>query len=315
MKRLIFTILFLFGASLYAQDIITLRNGNEVRARVTEISATEIRYLRFDNLDGPTRIIPRSDVFFIAYEDGTQEIITPLSEPNVATPTPQAEQPTPQTLQPQAPQVVEAEQQQPTRSFLDPTRTLIVQGRNVYHILTPDEERELIQQSGIDFWLRDNNVRIVGGHGYSRLTRNEVENLMRTSDINTLRLYNQSLSRRRNGNIVMWCGVGLIGVGGVMVWLAHPNVFGHTERWYSGWGGYYWYDRWWNWDLLVIGMPIVAGVGVVATIVGASLSLSSRNLLNNAVNSYNRTLRNPNQTNLDLRFDVVPNGVGLVLNF
>jgi len=104
MKRLIFTTLFLFGASLYAQDIITLRNGNEVRARITEISATEIRYLRFDNLDGPTRIIPRSDVFFIVYEDGTQEIITPLSEPNVATPTQQAEQQTPQILQPQAPQ-------------------------------------------------------------------------------------------------------------------------------------------------------------------------------------------------------------------
>jgi len=96
MKRLIFTTLFLFGASLYAQDIITLRNGNEVRARITEISATEIRYLRFDNLDGPMRIIPRSDVFFIVYEDGTQEIVTPLSEPSVATPIPQAEQPVPQ---------------------------------------------------------------------------------------------------------------------------------------------------------------------------------------------------------------------------
>ncbi|MCL2414516.1 MAG: hypothetical protein FWC94_04605 [Bacteroidales bacterium] len=107
MKRLIFIILLLLGASAYAQDIITLRNGNEIRARITEISATEIRYLRFEHLDGPTRVIPRTDVFFINYEDGTREIITPLNEPSVATvtqtevPVVQPEQSTPPTVEPQ----------------------------------------------------------------------------------------------------------------------------------------------------------------------------------------------------------------------
>ena len=60
-------------------DIITLRNGNEIRARVTEISPTEIKYKRSDNLDGPTIIIPRAEVFAINYENGTREVINPIN--------------------------------------------------------------------------------------------------------------------------------------------------------------------------------------------------------------------------------------------
>ena len=66
--------------SMYAQDIITLQNGDEIKAKVTEISASEIRYKRFENLEGPTIVISRSDVFFINYENGMREIITPLDE-------------------------------------------------------------------------------------------------------------------------------------------------------------------------------------------------------------------------------------------
>jgi len=60
-------------------DIITLRNGDEIKARVTEISLTEIKYKRSDNLDGPTIIIPRAEVFAINYENGTREVINPIN--------------------------------------------------------------------------------------------------------------------------------------------------------------------------------------------------------------------------------------------
>ena len=56
-------------------DIITLRNGNEIRARVTEISPTEIKYKRSDNLEGPTIVIPKAEVFAINYGNGTREVI------------------------------------------------------------------------------------------------------------------------------------------------------------------------------------------------------------------------------------------------
>ena len=66
--------------SVYAQDIITLKNGDEIKAKVEEISSTEVRYKRFENLQGPTIVVAKSDVFFINYENGRREVITPLEE-------------------------------------------------------------------------------------------------------------------------------------------------------------------------------------------------------------------------------------------
>ena len=69
-------ILLLSGiSSVYAQDVITLRNGDEIKARVTEITPSEIKYKRFENLDGPTVTVSKSDVFAINYENGTREVI------------------------------------------------------------------------------------------------------------------------------------------------------------------------------------------------------------------------------------------------
>ena len=41
---LIMYTLFLSCMSVYAQDVITLRNGNEINAKVTEVTPSEIRY-------------------------------------------------------------------------------------------------------------------------------------------------------------------------------------------------------------------------------------------------------------------------------
>jgi len=74
---MVFILLWL-NIFVYAQDIVTLRNGDEIKAKVTEISKSEIKYKRFDNLEGPTIIIPLADVFFINYDNGTREIFNPL---------------------------------------------------------------------------------------------------------------------------------------------------------------------------------------------------------------------------------------------
>jgi len=73
----IFTAVFLFVGicSVAAQDLIILKDGNTIAAKVSEISPTEIRYKRFDNLDGPTIVIPADRVLSIRYQNGTQEII------------------------------------------------------------------------------------------------------------------------------------------------------------------------------------------------------------------------------------------------
>ena len=62
-----------------AQDVITFRNAEQIKAKVTEISPSEIKYKRFDNLDGPTITVLRSEVFAITYENGRRDIINPFT--------------------------------------------------------------------------------------------------------------------------------------------------------------------------------------------------------------------------------------------
>jgi len=90
MKRIfIITVFLLVVASvfpIYAQDLIILRDGNVIEARVIEISPTEIRYRRINHLDGPVIVILRTDVLSIRYENGMIEIINTVIEPTVTTP-------------------------------------------------------------------------------------------------------------------------------------------------------------------------------------------------------------------------------------
>jgi hypothetical protein len=75
--------LFLFMCGLFsvnAQDLIILKDGNIIEAKVLEISPTEIRYKRFDHLDGPTIIVMAVDVLSIRYENGKTEIINAASQ-------------------------------------------------------------------------------------------------------------------------------------------------------------------------------------------------------------------------------------------
>jgi hypothetical protein len=70
-------IFLLIGGTIFvnAQDMIIRKDGNMIEAKVVEISPSEIRYKRFDHLDGPTIVISTADVLSIRYENGTYEII------------------------------------------------------------------------------------------------------------------------------------------------------------------------------------------------------------------------------------------------
>ena len=83
-------VFFMMGiCSVAAQDMIVLRDGNMIEAKVTEISPTEIRYKRLDNLEGPTIVVPADNVLSIRYENGTYEIINANSETNTQAESPQ----------------------------------------------------------------------------------------------------------------------------------------------------------------------------------------------------------------------------------
>jgi len=85
MKKLCLAVLFVCSLfPVYAQDMIILKDGNVIEAKVVEISPTEIRYRRLTNLDGPIIVIPADSVLSIRYENGTTDII---NENATATPT------------------------------------------------------------------------------------------------------------------------------------------------------------------------------------------------------------------------------------
>lgn len=76
MKK-IFNVLFLvLGACLclHAEDIITLRTGEDIAAKILEVSTTEIKYKRMDNVEGPTFVVPVSEVLIVRYENGSNQV-------------------------------------------------------------------------------------------------------------------------------------------------------------------------------------------------------------------------------------------------
>jgi hypothetical protein len=78
MNKIILTTLFsVFTASLgFSQDIITKKSSEDIQAKVTEVTTTEIKYKKFDNQSGPTFTILKSDVLMIRYENGSKDIFT-----------------------------------------------------------------------------------------------------------------------------------------------------------------------------------------------------------------------------------------------
>lgn len=57
-----------------AQDVIVKTNGDEIIVKVTEITDVQIKYHKFDNLNGPVYNIDKSEVFMIKYENGTKDV-------------------------------------------------------------------------------------------------------------------------------------------------------------------------------------------------------------------------------------------------
>ena len=74
MKRIAFFFLSVtLVLSAVAQDIIIFNNGDEVQAKVTEVSDETVKYKVWSNLDGPSWTKKTSDIFMIRYENGTKQ--------------------------------------------------------------------------------------------------------------------------------------------------------------------------------------------------------------------------------------------------
>lgn len=75
MKKLLFVLFAVWCGAMTAaaQDLIVKTDASQVEARVLEISPDAVRYKRFSNPDGPTYVLPVTEIRYIRYANGEVE--------------------------------------------------------------------------------------------------------------------------------------------------------------------------------------------------------------------------------------------------
>ncbi len=73
-KCFLFIIVLLSLGHLSAQDVIVLRDATEIEAQVLTVGVDEISYKKWDFQDGPVYQIPKANVFFIKYANGSKDV-------------------------------------------------------------------------------------------------------------------------------------------------------------------------------------------------------------------------------------------------
>ncbi len=78
MKKILLVLMATFGSGFFAmaQDVIVLKNAEEIQAKVKSIGLNEILYLKWNNLEGPTYTMPISEILFIKYANGQKDTFT-----------------------------------------------------------------------------------------------------------------------------------------------------------------------------------------------------------------------------------------------
>ena len=78
MKKHFITLFLLIMISTigYSQDILTKKNGEDIQAKVLEVTTGEVKYKKFDNQSGPTFTILKSELLMVRYENGTKDIFS-----------------------------------------------------------------------------------------------------------------------------------------------------------------------------------------------------------------------------------------------
>lgn len=78
MKKIVVIVILLMAGlqAVQAQDLITTKKGDDIQAKVLEVSDTEVKYLKYNNQDGPVYVIDTRDILLIRYENGEKDIFT-----------------------------------------------------------------------------------------------------------------------------------------------------------------------------------------------------------------------------------------------
>lgn len=74
--KLLSTLALFICITADAQDVITLKTGQELNAKVLKVGTTEIEYKRSDNLEGPSYTIQKKELYAIKYQNGTIDMFS-----------------------------------------------------------------------------------------------------------------------------------------------------------------------------------------------------------------------------------------------
>lgn len=90
MKKKIFLLLlmvgqFMAGSAKDVKDIIVLNSRDTVKAKILEVTPTEVKYKKQNYLDGPTFVIYKSDISTITYGNGDVESFVKVEEKSAVT--------------------------------------------------------------------------------------------------------------------------------------------------------------------------------------------------------------------------------------
>lgn len=84
MKNMFFILIAVFASiNSFSQDIITLKTGDEIISKVLEVTTDQIKYKKWDNIEGPTYTSLKSEVFMIKYQNGTKDVFKTQESSNV----------------------------------------------------------------------------------------------------------------------------------------------------------------------------------------------------------------------------------------
>jgi hypothetical protein len=87
---LISSLLMVLNFKASAQDVIVKKSGEEINAKVEQVSDTEIKYRKADNPSGPVYSVSKSEVFMIKYANGTKDVFSNQTAPVAVPPTTQS---------------------------------------------------------------------------------------------------------------------------------------------------------------------------------------------------------------------------------
>jgi hypothetical protein len=74
MKRKLFLVIMPFCAlAAFCQDVIVMRNADEIEAIIQDIGISDVKYKRYSNPGGPTYTVLKSDISMIRYANGEEE--------------------------------------------------------------------------------------------------------------------------------------------------------------------------------------------------------------------------------------------------